>query len=211
VRPHGPYLLGGFSGGGITAYEIARQLTEAGEEVAMLALLDTPLPVRPGLSRKDKALIKWQLLREQGPGYLTTWASNRLKWELGRLRKRFEDAPEPLADTQFHDAAIEAAFLEAVRAYRLAPWDGPVTLFRPPLDKRFAVSGGNFVSDAREYVWHDNQWTPFVPKLEVIEVPGDHDSMVLEPNVRVLAARLKTCLEAAERAAAASPPALAAE
>jgi hypothetical protein len=28
----------------------------------------------------------------------------------------------------------------------------------------------------------------------VIEVPGDHDSMVLEPNVRVLAARMKAAL-----------------
>ena len=30
---------------------------------------------------------------------------------------------------------------------------------------------------------------PFAPMIEVVEVPGDHDSMVLEPNVRVLAAR----------------------
>jgi thioesterase domain-containing protein len=32
--------------------------------------------------------------------------------------------------------------------------------------------------------------------LQVIEVPGDHDSMVLEPNVRVLAARLRKVIEA---------------
>ena len=31
VQPHGPYLLGGFSGGGITAYEMARQLEADGE------------------------------------------------------------------------------------------------------------------------------------------------------------------------------------
>ena len=31
VQPHGPYLLGGFSGGGITAYEMARQLAAEGE------------------------------------------------------------------------------------------------------------------------------------------------------------------------------------
>jgi len=33
-------------------------------------------------------------------------------------------------------------------------------------------------------------------------VPGDHDSMVLEPNVRVLAARLKAAILAAEATAA---------
>src|SRR5690554_5798698 len=41
VQPHGPYLLGGFSGGGITAWEMARQLQAEGEEVALLAMLDT--------------------------------------------------------------------------------------------------------------------------------------------------------------------------
>ena len=52
VQPHGPYLLGGFSGGGITAYEMARQLEADGEEVALLVMLDTPLPMRPALSRR---------------------------------------------------------------------------------------------------------------------------------------------------------------
>jgi hypothetical protein len=43
----------------------------------------------------------------------------------------------------------------------------------------------------REFVEDDNGWTPFAPGLSVIEVSGDHDSMVLEPNVRVLAARIR--------------------
>lgn len=47
VQPHGPYLVGGFSGGGLIAWEIARQLEEAGETVAATVLLDTPLPLRP--------------------------------------------------------------------------------------------------------------------------------------------------------------------
>ncbi len=56
VQPHGPYLLGGFSGGGLTAWEMAQQLEAAGEEVALLVLLDTPLPhaTRPcrGVTRR---------------------------------------------------------------------------------------------------------------------------------------------------------------
>ena len=40
---------------------------------------------------------------------------------------------------------------------------------------------------------------PHLPsQFEVVEVPGDHDSMVLEPNVRVLAARVRSVIEAAE-------------
>jgi hypothetical protein len=43
----------------------------------------------------------------------------------------------------------------------------------------------------------------------VIEVPGDHDSMVLEPNVRVMVAKLRGFLEAAEAACAPSTAAVA--
>ncbi len=41
VAPNGPYLLAGYSFGGLVAFEMARQLLQTGEEVALLALLDT--------------------------------------------------------------------------------------------------------------------------------------------------------------------------
>ncbi|GAA2719182.1 alpha/beta fold hydrolase [Actinocorallia aurantiaca] len=41
VQPHGPYHLAGYSLGGLIAYEAARQLRAAGEEVALLALIDS--------------------------------------------------------------------------------------------------------------------------------------------------------------------------
>ncbi|RMZ77064.1 hypothetical protein DV738_g4567, partial [Chaetothyriales sp. CBS 135597] len=45
IQPHGPYHLGGWSAGGISAYEAAQQLAAAGEETASLVLLDSPNPV----------------------------------------------------------------------------------------------------------------------------------------------------------------------
>ncbi|MEM7321361.1 MAG: hypothetical protein AAF408_20425, partial [Pseudomonadota bacterium] len=50
----------------------------------------------------------------------------------------------------------------------------------------------------REYVKDDNDWTRWVPSTQVVEVPGDHDSMVLVPNVSVLAERLKDLIAATE-------------
>lgn len=44
IQPHGPYLLGGWSLGGIHAFEAARQLLEQGEEVRGLFLIDSPCP-----------------------------------------------------------------------------------------------------------------------------------------------------------------------
>lgn len=197
VQPEGPYLLGGFSGGGLTAWEIGRQLRAMGEEVALMVLLDTPLPVRPVLTRPDKAMIKLAELRDGGPKFLAEWARRRIEWERSR-RAIAAHEPDPTVPS-FHNAEIEAAFRHAVGIYQLQPWaDGRVVLYRPPLDRHWKVTGGKWVSIAREYVFADNLWTPFAPELEVVEVPGDHDSMVLEPNVRVLAARMRSVIAAAE-------------
>jgi aspartate racemase len=48
VQPEGPYHLGGWSMGGLVAYEMACQLRDAGQHVATLALLDTQAPPAPG-------------------------------------------------------------------------------------------------------------------------------------------------------------------
>ncbi|MCP5074585.1 MAG: KR domain-containing protein [Rhodobacteraceae bacterium] len=198
VQPQGPYLLGGFSGGGITAYEIAHQLEAAGEKVALLAMLDTPLPQRRKLSRKDRMLIHWQEFKKAGPAYPVRWAANRIKWELNKRKTAVEAEG---AAHEFHDTAIEAAFLQSVAAYQLKPWNGPLVLLRPPLVGHWQVSDDRWIDSQRAYVFEDNDWSGWVPGIQVFEVPGDHDSMVLEPNVRVLAARMKTSIESAERAA----------
>jgi thioesterase domain-containing protein len=44
-QPTGPYMIGGWSAGGVLAYEAARQLVESGDEVERLLLLDAPCPV----------------------------------------------------------------------------------------------------------------------------------------------------------------------
>lgn len=45
-QPHGPYNIGGWSAGGVMAYEAALQLTAEGEKVERLILLDAPCPVK---------------------------------------------------------------------------------------------------------------------------------------------------------------------
>jgi acyl transferase domain-containing protein/thioesterase domain-containing protein len=199
VQPHGPYFLGGFSGGGVTAYEMTRQLVEAGEEVALLVMLDTPVPMAPpSLSLRDRVLIQRQNIKEQGPGYLSKWARNRWAWEMGRLRRRFDDSPPEKAPEQFHDEAIEQAFRRALERYEIRPYAGTVHMFRPPLPVVHQLGDGRLLGPGRTLVLADNGWTPHVGELVVAEVPGDHDSMVLEPNVRVLARRIRERVEAAE-------------
>ncbi|NEK21227.1 SDR family NAD(P)-dependent oxidoreductase [Sulfitobacter sp. JBTF-M27] len=195
VQPEGPYLLAGYSGGGVTAYEMTQQLRAMGQEVGVLALLDTPLPVRPSLTRPDKALIKLAEIRTKGPAYFAEWAKARWAWE---KHKRAGVPPQDTGGSaEFNDLKVQAGFLEGVAKYDTPMWDGPMTLFRPPLDKHWKVTADKWVSSEREYVLEDNDWRKYAPHMEVIEVPGDHVSMVLAPNVTTLAQELREVIAAA--------------
>ncbi|MDU8926223.1 SDR family NAD(P)-dependent oxidoreductase [Alisedimentitalea sp. MJ-SS2] len=197
VQANGPYMLGGFSGGGIIAYEMAQQLKAAGEEVSWLVMLDTPLPQRRPLTGRDRMAIQLHELKAGGFAYPFKWLARRVAWEFAKRRKSDAEVSEN-AEVSFHNSAIEQAFLGAVAQYQVKPWDGPLALFRPPLVGKWQVAPERLVSSERAYVTSDNDWTPLAPLIEVVEVPGDHDSMVLEPNVRVLAARMKRAIEDAE-------------
>jgi acyl transferase domain-containing protein/acyl carrier protein len=197
VQPSGPYLLGGFSGGGITAYEMARQLIAAGESVALLAFLDTPLPFNPPLTSRDRWMLHLYRLRENGASHFVEWAKNRYVWERNGHRR-----PGPVAADKtpfdFHSEAIEAAFRRACSRYVPAPLALKVALFRPKLDRHAVLGPDRVINRQRRFIYHDNGWGRYVPTVDVYEVPGDHDSMVLEPNVRVVAARLRECIQSAE-------------
>ena len=90
-------------------------------------------------------------------------------------------------------------------------YDGPVTVYRPKPDVYYRLSGGRRLMQNRNVVLDDNGWSEHVDELDVVEVPGDHDSMVLEPHVRVLAGHLRRTIEQGSRSIApaiiAGPPA----
>lgn len=208
IQPHGPYLLGGFSGGGLIAYEMAQQLRAAGGEVSIVVMLDTPLPTQPPLSVLDRVNMKLQDLRRAGPGYVIEWLQNRKRWQAEQQRSRDELEAE-MSGAQFHNKKIEAAFRNALTFYEVVPYEGKVLLFRPKFNIIYHLSGGRRLQDGLNVAMDDNGWTPFVSELDVLEVAGDHDSMVLEPFVRVLASRMRHGIN--EAAAEASPLRVAAE
>jgi thioesterase domain-containing protein/acyl carrier protein len=197
VQPHGPYLLGGFSGGGITALEMARQLRAAGEHVSLLAMLDTPAPsMRQPLTAVDKVAIQLQNLARYKFGYIRRWWRNRQDWKRELAERQQVGAPE--AGMQ-HSVDIEAAFLRALDRYDVGHYDDDITLYRPPHRVEYRLPGKRGIDVRRDFVQDDNGWRRHCDHVEVVNVPGDHDSMVLEPHVRVLAEALRHAIEAAER------------
>jgi thioesterase domain-containing protein len=199
VQPRGPYYLGGFCIGGVAALEMARTLKDAGEEVRLLAMLDSHLPeVRGSLGVRDKAQIHLERFREEGTDYLREWARNKYAWELGRVRRQFglseDDANDP---AQYRSEFVHQAIMYARSVYQPRFYDGHIVLFRPPLAARHHLGGGRVIDRDRSFLREDNGWRRMVRSVEIHELaapPGDHDGFVLEPYVRDLARRLRPLL-----------------
>ncbi len=194
VQPHGPYLLSGFSGGGLVAYEMAQQLLAAGELVDMVVMLDTPYPETVELSVLDRVSMKLQDFQRDRELFIGNWRRKRAAW-LQRVRQSRLQVQH--TSEQFHNNEIESAFRRALVRYRAQAYDGPVLLLRPKQEITYRLRNGRHLHAERTILKPDNGWTPFIRALEIKEVPGDHDNMVLEPNVRVLASYMRDALRMA--------------
>lgn len=197
VQPQGPYSLGGFSGGGLIAYEMALQLRAAGETVTQLFMLDTPLPEKTHLTLLDRVLMKLQDIRRDRGRFVANWIDSRRRWaEYQQTQKEaLGEKPKPV---DLHNERVHQAFLRALERYRVVPYDGEVVLLRPRLKVLYHITGGRKLQEGRNIASHDNGWSVHCPNLTVIEVPGDHDTMVLNPNVRVMSEKMRQYLRLAD-------------
>ena len=130
LRPHGPYLLAGYSGGGVVAFEMAQQLKALGEEVPLLVFFDTYHPQMPiravTLGRKLKRL------RKEGLRYLKETVLDRID-RARAVRERLQiklcvlrGRPVPHA---LRDRHLTESFGRASRRYRPQPWQGKAIAF----------------------------------------------------------------------------------
>jgi thioesterase domain-containing protein/acyl carrier protein len=179
VRPHGPYALFGHSLGAVVVYELARQLAAAGDTVAFIGMADAIHPdlIRERWARRHSTRYRLRkLLSTKGPA-VVAW---RVRHVLGR------NPPPPVRYLPGTDAVVDwAAALARERGYHPGPPPIPIVLYA-----------------TRQYSEHtgtaDLGWARVVPPAsEYVEVPGDHDSMIGEPHVHVLAARLAEDLDRA--------------
>jgi thioesterase domain-containing protein len=165
---------------------MARKLAEAGERTSEVVLLDTFHPSTSGRP------VSWRDhldgLANEGIPYLRRHVNASVErhfvWSRQdrRLRKHLKrNEPVPHELREWH---LATSFLDALRRHAPAPYQGRVTLFR-----------AQEVARAYDHLGPRLGWDEAVlPNLEVIEVPGGHDSLVREPNVRVVAAGLEKLL-----------------
>lgn len=113
AKPRGPYLLTGFSFGGVVAFEMAQQLAQAGDEVPMLSVIDTYAPALHG-----KAI-------ETDKRFYTPLKNMIYRWIVQRALRNDGTVP-----TRFRNFHIIDTYDRAVLAYKPKPWKGALTVLK---------------------------------------------------------------------------------
>jgi thioesterase domain-containing protein len=190
VRPAGPYLLAGWSFGGRVAFEMARQLVAAGEEVAFVGMIDTGLAEPLGRGATDAELLVEQLA---GDLPLNAVELSREADPVAAVVARAQQAGLLPSDYPVEDARrsleIFKAHLEVARTNRPQSYPGRVTFFA-------AEEQPDLPGDRANEPGHG--WAGQAGALEIIPVPGDHVTLIRVPQyMEVLAARLRLSLERA--------------
>ena len=176
VQADGPYCIGGYSFGGLVAFEMARQLEAAGEEVAFLGLLDT-YPGRP----KTTTMLLSTLLNLPREAQIAYIRRKLTKYRRG-LRRRFDSLllPKTLKE-------VRNVLAKAEMEYRPQMYLGSATWLRA---SEKTLRGADSPQD---------DWSTWVAGgVEIQEIDGDHGSIMNEPTVAVFAETLRNCLAKAQ-------------
>lgn len=174
VQPQGPYFLGGWSFGGLVAFEMAQQLQRANHEVALLALLDTPAPIaanQPSFWDGCKFLLStvavsvWPYIL----AYFYLIIAPRKHRRIHRLRPMLH---------------VFTASSQAASNYKPQTYLNQITLFSTAKHLTKAVRDSTMG-------WSELAKT----KVEVYKIPGNHLTILRKPHVHALAELLKLCFK----------------
>ena len=205
AQPQGPYLLGGWSMGGVVAFEMAQQLQRQGQQVDLLALLDVPPPTPAGVVNAVARPIK------------KAWDKIAGKDALALIKNFGEDMGLPLDKVGLNRAKLEkllpeeqlALLLEqAAQADLLPPgfdlehirflfsiFKTNVLALQSYMAQRYGGRAVLFTADDR--LLHDTRnpvtgWAKLIPQgFDFQTVPGNHYTMIHRPHVQELARRLR--------------------
>jgi thioesterase domain-containing protein len=226
-QPHGPYLLGGHCAGGVIAYEMALQLTRAGESLELLALLEAATPQAP--------MRRWRITKDRFAD-LRADARNREGSILGQSRLIvgvLRELVNTFARQIGHQGErwwVSARFhlLHQVLAQQLSwpgyiPELGPIQIYESaaaryvlkPLCNNAVVlmraQRRGIIKDDTPFraIYADEKlgWDAIIKDLAVVDVDGGHSTMLQEPFVGAVAAALMPYVN--HKSSAAPPPCLA--
>jgi len=206
-QPIGPYYVAGWSMGGVIAFEMARQFQQQGQKLALVALMDPEAP------SEKPAQYNWAVLLGSFATDLgLSMETLRASWDeisplpsmqqLGRvwsLAKKAKLIPADMTLMTFRnlfDSFKTSA--HTMRSYAGGLFEGRITLFRPenPIEYIGKEAPENYYTDEEP----DAGWGRLAAQgVEVLTLPGQHYTMMQEPHVKVLAEKLRACIDGAAK------------
>jgi amino acid adenylation domain-containing protein len=214
AQPEGPYHIGGFCFGGVIAYEMARQLQAAGQEVALLALLDPSVPMNvPGVdvvvaqsaakqteTLAERADRHRQNMAERGLADKTRYVQNSLqnRWSMFKNEAKISWRHRVNAGKGLYIRLLLALGQPIPRALRDLYYTDYVT--QPALEKYVPgrYSGRVLLLRAEHENYSDLTagFRQIVDgELVLLTVPGTHLGVLKQPHVRQMAAYLQEAFE----------------
>ncbi|NET59029.1 MAG: hypothetical protein F6K47_23660 [Symploca sp. SIO2E6] len=200
VQPEGLYFLGGWSYGAVVAFEMARQLQQAGQKVAFLALIDMPSPYGDKTQNflatykfflTSSTRLIWPyvydylaLVFAERQQQIDSSFNNREGQKLGALSQILRSQSRPMKfrqPTARRMLQVTKANIQAMINYTPTVYPGKITLFRtskPCFAKRIGDESWGWSDLAEEGV-------------EIHFIPGHHFNLLRYPHVEVLAQKLQ--------------------
>ena len=195
AQKHGPYQLCGMSFGGLVAYEMATTLSAQGEEVGIVALLDTGNPayyrdlpfqskikfqftyLLDRLAKYGKRIFRGEFIQLALDAYV--FIRRQVQTVVWLLLRKLGSTTKLSAQRYMQDAVVFGA---VARSYTPKRYEGRVVLFRA--QGRTAEYGSNIKLG----------WDEVVDDVQVRVIPGSHLSIMQMPNVLTLAEELNKYL-----------------
>lgn len=180
LQPKGPYLLGGYSDGGLVAWEMARRLNSEGNLVRGLLLIDSALPPTPEMNNAtnlEKVANIFRNVRDrQRPS---------LVWVRDAACAQRSTNPNSMANAsdleRLPNIDVQAEVEHASDLYKMRALTIDVALVR--------------AAHTKPVVWVDFRWKRYVRgRFSVSTSSGDHLAMVRPQNAENLGAHVKDAL-----------------
>jgi thioesterase domain-containing protein len=180
LQREGPYYLIGHSAGGVVAYEMAQQLMQRGQQVALLGLLDTYAPAAP---TRGGDLPLNQVIKN----VLTHSPIKLAQYSISIAREKITKIA-PVRKFLMHDSTLPAVLRlrlinSFINNYKPKPFGGKINFFKsmiPPATLRRAPP------PPLELAWQ----TLAMGGFEIHEIPGDHMEIVKNPLAVMTAAKV---------------------
>jgi amino acid adenylation domain-containing protein len=189
VQPRGPYLLSGWSMGGLVAWEMAQQLRKEGEIISLLALIDTAPPprYREAEDRADEISMLARFAMDM---------SRLVGRDPGPLVERFLQAAEQDQWKMVQETLTSSGVLAPKTAH------AEMTALLEVYTRNFRAMNNYSIQTSEQAVIYfrasetperfSRVWTKWSDGgIQFHSVPGDHFTMLRRPGVRVIAETLQ--------------------